>query len=98
MLGQRSHFDRVNDAVFDLLTNENEITRELIMAYAEKHSVCPFEMCLDVTLWADAIVCDYNYVFDPNVYLERFFSNEKQNDYIFLIDEALPSRSCKRNV
>ena len=84
----KGHFDRVNDAVFDLLTNENEITRELIMAYAEKHSVCPFEMCLDVTLWADAIVCDYNYVFDPNVYLRRFFSNEKQNDYIFLIDEA----------
>ena len=84
----KGHFDRVNDAVFDLLINENEISRELIQEYAEKHMVCPFEMSLDVTTWADSIICDYNYVFDPNVYLRRFFINEKKNDYVFLIDEA----------
>ena len=84
----RGHYDRVNDAVYDLLTCENEISRDLILAYAEKHDVCPFEMSLDVTLWSDAIVCDYNYVFDPNVYLRRFFMNDKQEDYVFLIDEA----------
>ncbi|MFT4146675.1 MAG: ATP-dependent DNA helicase [Mobilitalea sp.] len=84
----KGHYDRVNDAVFDLLTNENEITRDNIDEYAEKHCVCPFEMGLDATLWADAIICDYNYVFDPNVYLRRFFMNEKKNDYVFLIDEA----------
>ncbi|HHU71114.1 MAG TPA: ATP-dependent DNA helicase [Clostridiales bacterium] len=84
----KGHFDRVNDAVFDLLTNEDEINRDLIDLYASKHCVCPFEMSLDVTLWADAVICDYNYVFDPNVYLRRFFQNEKKNDYIFLIDEA----------
>ncbi len=82
------HYDRVNDAVYDLLLNENDITREYITSYAEKHCVCPFEMGLDTTLWADAIICDYNYTFDPNVYLRRFFANEKGNDYIFLIDEA----------
>lgn len=82
------HYDRVNDAVFDMLVNEDEINRELIIRYAEKHSVCPFEMCLDVTLWADAIICDYNYLFDPNVYLRRFFANESKRDYVFLIDEA----------
>ncbi len=84
----KGHFDRVNEAVYDLLLNENEINRDLISLYAEKHRVCPFEMCLDVTLWSDAVICDYNYVFDPNVYLRRFFMSEKQNDYIFLIDEA----------
>jgi len=84
----KGYYDRVNDAVYDLLTNENDISREHIAEYAQKHCVCPFEMCLDATLWADAIICDYNYVFDPNVYLRRFFMNEKQNDYIFLVDEA----------
>jgi Rad3-related DNA helicase len=84
----KGYFDRVNDAVYDLLTHENDITRENITAYAEKHCVCPFEMGLDVTLWSDAIICDYNYVFDPNVYLRRFFANDKQNDYVFLVDEA----------
>lgn len=84
----KGHFDRVNEAVFELLTKEETITRELIEQYAKKHMVCPFEMCLDVTLWADAVICDYNYVFDPNVALRRFFADEKKHDYIFLIDEA----------
>lgn len=84
----KGYFDRVNDAVYDLLTNENDIARDHILAYAEKHCVCPFEMGLDVTLWSDAVICDYNYAFDPNVYLRRFFMNEKQSDYVFLIDEA----------
>jgi hypothetical protein len=84
----KGHFDRVNDAVFDLLLNEDGLTRELIQLYAERHSVCPFEMCLDATLWSDIIICDYNYAFDPNVYLRRFFMNDKKNDYVFLIDEA----------
>ncbi len=84
----KGHFDRVNTAVFDLLNSEDGISRDLIISYAERHNVCPFEMCLDVTTWADNIICDYNYVFDPNVYLRRFFSSDKKNDYVFLIDEA----------
>lgn len=84
----KGHYDRVNDAVYDLLTQVNDISREDIASYSEKHCVCPFEMGLDVTLWSDAIICDYNYVFDPNVYLRRFFTNEKPSDYVFLIDEA----------
>ena len=91
----KGHFDRVNDALFDMLTNEKNITRELIEAYAEKHTVCPFEFCLDLTLWADAVICDYNYVFDPTVALKRFFAGEGKNNYVFLIDEAhnLPERA-----
>jgi DNA excision repair protein ERCC-2 len=84
----KGHYDRVNDAVYDLLTQVNDISREDIASYSEKHCVCPFEMGLDVTLWSDAIICDYNYLFDPNVYLRRFFTNEKPSDYVFLIDEA----------
>lgn len=84
----KGYYDRINEAVYDFILNENHMSRDLINSYAEKYCVCPFEMCLDVALWADVIICDYNYVFDPNVYLRRFFSNEKQQDYIFLIDEA----------
>lgn len=82
------HYDRVNEAVYDMLVNEEKMTREIILAYAEKHQVCPFEMGLDAALFADAIICDYNYVFDPNVYLRRFFSAEKKGDMILLVDEA----------
>jgi Rad3-related DNA helicase len=82
------HYDRVNDAMYDMLVNEEKLTREILLKYAEKHMVCPFELGLDAALYADAIICDYNYAFDPNVYLRRFFSNEKKGNMIFLIDEA----------
>ncbi len=84
----KGHFDRVNDAVFDLINHEVEISRETIERYAELYEVCPFEMALDVSLWCDGIICDYNYVFDPRAQLKRFFMNEKKSDYVFLVDEA----------
>ena len=84
----KGHYDRVNDAVYDLITTEDDFTRERLLAQAEKFQVCPFEMSLDASLYADVIICDYNYVFDPNVYLKRFFSEGEKGDYIFLVDEA----------
>ncbi len=83
----RGHYDRVNEALYDLITHEQRMTRECLSAYAEKHRVCPFEMQLDAALFADAVICDYNYVFDPDIALKRFFS-ERSGDYLFLIDEA----------
>lgn len=84
----KGHYDRVNAAIFDLLTHEESFTRERIEAYAVKHQVCPFELCLDMSLFADGVVCDYNYLFDPHVYLKRFFAEGTEGNYIFLIDEA----------
>ncbi len=117
------HFDRVNEALFALLseavtqsisteataddslsdaadTQESaqtspasrhtglSIRRETIIEYAERYQVCPHELSLDLSLFADAVICDYNYVFDPTAYLRRYFSEGIQRDYIFLIDEA----------
>ena len=84
----KGHFDRVNDCVYEILLNEYGITRDIILKYAEKYNVCPFEMCLDVSSWTDAVICDYNYLFDPNVYLRRFFAEGQGSDFVFLIDEA----------
>lgn len=84
----KGHFDRVNDAVFDMLMQEEDMSRESIERQAKKFNVCPFEMALDVSLWADAVICDYNYVFDPNAHLKRFFSEGNKGEYLFLIDEA----------
>lgn len=84
----KGHYDRVNNALYDMLVSEDEISRELIEQYALRYQVCPTEMALDITLWADAIIGDYNYAFDPKVFLRRFFQNEKKHDYCFLVDEA----------
>ena len=84
----KGHFDRVNEAVFDILHLEQEMDRETVLRYAEKYRVCPFEFCLDISSWTDGIICDYNYVFDPNVRLKRYFADGASGDYLFLVDEA----------
>ena len=84
----KGHFDRVNDAVYDIIHEQHGITRDIILEYAKNYQVCPFEFCLDISSWADGIICDYNYVFDPNAKLKRYFADGNQGDYLFLIDEA----------
>ena len=84
----KGHYDRVNEAMYDLLTHVDNFTREQIEAYARQYQVCPFELCLDMSLFADAVICDYNYLFDPHVYLCRFFAEGVRGEYIFLVDEA----------
>ncbi|WP_311481584.1 DEAD/DEAH box helicase, partial [uncultured Anaerococcus sp.] len=80
----KGHFDRVNDALKDILENENIMDYDIITKYAKKHMVCPLEFELDISLYADFVICDYNYVFDPNVFLKRFFE-EVIDSYVFLV-------------
>ncbi len=84
----KGHFDRVNDAVYELLSSTDEMNRKVLEEQAAKWNVCPYEMSLDVSIWVDAVICDYNYVFDPNAHLRRFFGEGVRGDYLFLIDEA----------
>ncbi|MFD1393137.1 ATP-dependent DNA helicase [Lacticaseibacillus jixianensis] len=84
MLG---YYDRLKPALKDLLAHEDAITRPVIEQYARKHTLDPFEFSLDVSLFCDVIICDYNYLFDPAVFLQRFFA-EPDNGNFFLVDEA----------
>ena len=83
----KGHYDRLNDAVMDLLSNVDLITPDETSQYAKKHQVCPHEFALEASLWCDLVIGDYNHVFDPVVYLRRFFGDDG-GEYIFLIDEA----------
>jgi len=80
------YYDRIDAALSSIFAMDH-FDRETVSAIALEHRVCPFEFSLELALWADCIVCDYNYAFDPRVYLRRFFGNE-DNRYTFLIDEA----------
>ena len=82
----RGYYDRAKAAMREALAGE-DITRPVLKAISQKHQVCPFELSLDLSVWVDVIVCDYNYVFDPKVYLRRHFTDEP-GDYAFLVDEA----------
>ena len=89
----RGYFDKVKSALAELARHQT-FTRPLIEEIARKYEICPFEFSLDLALWVDCIICDYNYVFDPRVYLHRFFDFTTE-PYIFLVDEAhnLPDRA-----
>lgn len=84
----KGHYDRINDAVYELWTTEQSFDRETLLRHAQKWQVCPLEMSLDLAIWMDGVICDYNYVFDPNVCLKRFFGENVSGNYLFLIDEA----------
>ena len=91
----KGHFDRVNDALWELLNSENAVVREKLSSLAERHTVCPFELGLDASMFADVIIGDYNYLFDPKARLARYFAEGVKTDYVFLIDEChnLPDRA-----
>ncbi|ATD54051.1 ATP-dependent DNA helicase [Clostridium chauvoei] len=82
-----NYFTKVNDIIFEMLSNEKRFTREIIEKYAKKYEVCPFELSLDLSSWCDGIICDYNYAFDPRVRLKRFFEEDLKSN-ILLVDEG----------
>lgn len=90
----KGHFDRINDALSALIDTTHSYSREVILEYAQLYQVCPYELTLDLSLYCDCIICDYNYAFDPSSVLKRYFVEgngwffEEGGRYVFLIDEA----------
>ncbi|MGZ8939807.1 MAG: ATP-dependent DNA helicase, partial [Limisphaerales bacterium] len=80
------YYDRIKAALKDALTTD-DFTRPQIEALARKHQVCPFELSLELSVWSDAVICDYNYVFDPSASLKRYFAEDRQ-EFAILVDEA----------
>jgi len=89
----RNYFGKVKTALAEI-DRQDAFTRPVIEGIARQYELCPFELSLDLALWMDCVICDYNYAFDPRVYLRRFF-DFSSDPYIFLIDEAhnLPDRA-----
>src|SRR5699024_1811008 len=54
--------------------------------YARRYQVCPYELAFEAARWADSVICDYNYVFDPHVNRKSLFADKGGG--ILLIDEA----------
>ena len=92
----KGYYDRVGDAIKELVQSYSGYTQALISSVAIKHKVCPYELSLDLSLLCDLIICDYNYIFDPIIYFQRYFGDEGEGGrYVFLVDEAhnLPDRA-----
>lgn len=83
----KGYYDKVKNIIFEIVEHENNISLDRLIFYAEKYEVCPFELSLDLVKWCDVVICDYNYIFDPKVYLRRIVDDEGENN-IILVDEA----------
>lgn len=81
------YYDRINGALMDMLERETLITRSVITLYARKHRVCPFELSLDAAYVCDAVICDYNYIYDPRISLKRL-AEESKRETVLLVDES----------
>jgi len=85
----REYYDKINKILIESLVNENELSSEKIIEIGERNLICPFELSLDLSLNADFIIMDYNYLYNPISYLRRFFDVPENTYNNFLIlDEA----------
>ena len=84
----KGHYDRINGALYELLLQEDSLTRERILSFSEDYEVCPYQLAFEAAAFADFVICDYNYVFDPHVNRNRLQAEETGRANILLIDEA----------
>ncbi len=94
----KNHYKKVADhKLIEQLSKKKSLTAKVFKKMAEQHEVCPFELQLDASAEADAVICDYNYVFAPRSALSRqqFMSLDQAGKPNLVIDEAhnLPSRA-----
>lgn len=91
----RQYYDKINVALLELLENHRIYTKELIDQVSAKYGLCSYELSLELSEWCELVVCDYNYLFDLQAYLRRYFETAPSARFVFLIDEAhnLPDRA-----
>ncbi|MBZ5587850.1 MAG: DEAD/DEAH box helicase [Acidobacteriia bacterium] len=71
-----------------LLTGPSHLDPDRVYDIAHAAEVCPFEVSLELLREASAVVCDYNYVFDPSIALFGLASEGSIEDTILIVDEA----------
>ncbi len=85
--------NRISEAALELYSQGFPVVDDKkLIPVSKKYTVCPYELSLAYSELCDVIICDFNYLFDPFVYIKRYFSHAGR--YAFLIDEAhnLPER------
>ena len=82
-----SKCQKIADATLELYKNvKNCLDYTDVIEVAKKYDVCPYELSLSYSELCDIVICDFNYLFDPGVYIRRFF--DEGGRYLFLVDEA----------
>ena len=90
----REYYSKIQSVLRYSLTNYSTFNYDRIVEIAHENMICPFEFQLDLSLFCDVVICDYNYLYDPISYMKRYF-DEDSSHFLVLVDEAhnLISRS-----
>ena len=83
----KDYYTNIRRVLEDSLRHYQTFDFKTIQEIAGHYAICPFEFSLDLSLFSDIIICDYNYFFDPIVYLKRYFDDDA-SDKVVLVDEA----------
>ena len=83
----KHYYDKIQTVLRYSLLSYDDFDLNLITQIAYENQICPFEFELDLSLFMDVIICDYNYLFDPISYMKRYF-DEDVSSYLALVDEA----------
>lgn len=83
----KDYYTKIRDVLGKSLTRYDVFDPGRVARIAAAHHICPFELQLDLSLYVDVIICDYNYLFDPLVYFRRYFDNDASH-MLVLVDEA----------
>ena len=85
----RGHYGRVPDALAELVRSAHIYDADTIAEAAGRHSVCPYELSLDLSEACDIVICDCNYLIAEAAYFRRYFEpGATDARYVFLFDEA----------
>ncbi|MCK5560696.1 MAG: ATP-dependent DNA helicase, partial [Thermoplasmata archaeon] len=73
---------------------KTQLHTEELVALCDQYKVCPHMVALDLIPYSNVIVCDYNYLFSPQIQSTLFAENLSLGQCILIIDEAhnLPDR------
>ena len=83
----KGYYSKIQSVLQYSIENFSTFDYDTITNIAKENMICPFEFELDLSLFCDVIICDYNYLFDPLSYMKRYF-DEDASHYLALIDEA----------
>ncbi len=89
-----SSLKHIPDAVLSLYSLGKTVIRsEDFRRVGNEYGLCPHELALCYSELCDVVICDFNYLFDPQIYLKRYFA--ESGKFAYLIDEAhnLPERA-----
>ena len=83
----KGYYNKIQTVLRYAILNYDDFDLQTITQLAYENQICPFEFELDLSLFMDIIICDYNYLFDPISYMKRYF-DEDTSTFLVLVDEA----------